>query len=95
MAQRGFRAGGEDDDIRAELRQAARIAHAANGEPILEFGLRRAQGIDGGLADPEQADVWLTMLPGVVTSGIFADLATEALLGRPDGQLETLVRATR
>jgi nicotinate phosphoribosyltransferase len=30
--------------------KAARIAHAAQGEPILEFGLRRAQGIDGGLA---------------------------------------------
>jgi nicotinate phosphoribosyltransferase len=30
--------------------KAARIALAAQGEPILEFGLRRAQGIDGGLA---------------------------------------------
>jgi nicotinate phosphoribosyltransferase len=30
--------------------KAARVAVAAKGEPILEFGLRRAQGIDGGLA---------------------------------------------
>ncbi len=30
--------------------KAARIAIAARGEPILEFGLRRAQGIDGALA---------------------------------------------
>jgi len=30
--------------------KAARINLAAKGEPILEFGLRRAQGIDGGLA---------------------------------------------
>jgi nicotinate phosphoribosyltransferase len=30
--------------------KAARVAHAAQGEPILEFGLRRAQGMDGGLA---------------------------------------------
>ena len=30
--------------------KAARICHAAHGEPVLEFGLRRAQGIDGGLA---------------------------------------------
>ncbi|MEZ5393196.1 MAG: nicotinate phosphoribosyltransferase [Bryobacterales bacterium] len=30
--------------------KAARIAHAAQGEQILEFGLRRAQGVDGGLA---------------------------------------------
>jgi nicotinate phosphoribosyltransferase len=30
--------------------KAARIVLAAEGEPVLEFGLRRAQGIDGGLA---------------------------------------------
>jgi len=30
--------------------KSARIAIAAHGEPILEFGLRRAQGIDGALA---------------------------------------------
>lgn len=60
-----------------------------NGNAILDAR------IDGGLADPEQTDVWLTMLPGVVTSGIFTDLATEALLGRPDGQVETLTRAAR
>lgn len=30
--------------------KAARIVMAARGEPVLEFGLRRAQGIDGGLS---------------------------------------------
>lgn len=30
--------------------KAARIAHAANGDPVLEFGLRRAQGVDGAIA---------------------------------------------
>lgn len=30
--------------------KAARIATAARGEPVLEFGLRRAQGIDGALS---------------------------------------------
>jgi nicotinate phosphoribosyltransferase len=30
--------------------KAARIALAARGEPVLEFGLRRAQGVDGALA---------------------------------------------
>lgn len=30
--------------------KAARICQAAKGEPVLEFGLRRAQGVDGGLA---------------------------------------------
>lgn len=30
--------------------KAARVCRAARGEPVVEFGLRRAQGIDGGLA---------------------------------------------
>ncbi|HOY66483.1 MAG TPA: nicotinate phosphoribosyltransferase [Candidatus Ozemobacteraceae bacterium] len=30
--------------------KAARVCHATRGEPVLEFGLRRAHGIDGGLA---------------------------------------------
>jgi nicotinate phosphoribosyltransferase len=30
--------------------KAARVNLAARGQPVLEFGLRRAQGIDGGLA---------------------------------------------
>ncbi len=30
--------------------KAARVCGAARGRPVLEFGLRRAQGIDGGLA---------------------------------------------
>ena len=30
--------------------KAARLVLAANGEPVLEFGLRRAQGIDGSLS---------------------------------------------
>jgi nicotinate phosphoribosyltransferase len=30
--------------------KAARIVRAAGGDPVLEFGLRRAQGIDGALA---------------------------------------------
>jgi nicotinate phosphoribosyltransferase len=30
--------------------KAARVCSAAGGEPVLEFGLRRAQGVDGALA---------------------------------------------
>ncbi|HEV8579207.1 MAG TPA: nicotinate phosphoribosyltransferase [Thermoanaerobaculia bacterium] len=30
--------------------KAARVCLAAQGEPVIDFGLRRAQGIDGGLA---------------------------------------------
>ncbi len=37
--------------------KAARIALAARGEPVLEFGLRRAQGIDGALTASRAAFV--------------------------------------
>jgi len=37
--------------------KAARICMAAQGEPVLEFGLRRAQGIDGGLTASRAAYV--------------------------------------
>ena len=30
--------------------KAARVCHAAGAEPVIEFGLRRAQGLDGGLS---------------------------------------------
>jgi len=60
-----------------------------NGNAILDVRL------EGGLLDPEQFDVWVSLLPGVVTSGVFADLATDALLGRPDGTVETLSRPGR
>ncbi len=37
--------------------KAARVCQAARGEPVLEFGLRRAQGIDGGLSASRSAYV--------------------------------------
>src|SRR4051812_41820501 len=37
--------------------KAARVALAARGEPVLEFGLRRAQGVDGALAASRAAHV--------------------------------------
>jgi nicotinate phosphoribosyltransferase len=30
--------------------KAARVCHEAKGDPVIDFGLRRAQGIDGGLS---------------------------------------------
>ena len=35
--------------------KAARVCQAARGAPVLEFGLRRAQGIDGGVAGSRAA----------------------------------------
>ncbi len=46
----------------------------------------------GGLEDPEAADVAIALLPGVAETGLFVDLATEALLGRADGEVERLPR---
>src|SRR5205814_9575292 len=37
--------------------KAARICQAARGEPVIEFGLRRAQGIDGALSASRAAFV--------------------------------------
>jgi nicotinate phosphoribosyltransferase len=37
--------------------KAARVCHAARSEPVLEFGLRRAQGIDGSLTAARAAYV--------------------------------------
>ena len=37
--------------------KAARVCQAAQDEPVLEFGLRRAQGIDGGLSASRAAHV--------------------------------------
>lgn len=37
--------------------KAARVCHAARGEPVLEFGLRRAQGMNGGLTASRAAYV--------------------------------------
>jgi nicotinate phosphoribosyltransferase len=37
--------------------KSARVCLAAKGEPVLEFGLRRAQGVDGGLAASRAAYV--------------------------------------
>jgi nicotinate phosphoribosyltransferase len=37
--------------------KAARVVLAAKGDPVLEFGLRRAQGLDGGLSASRAAHV--------------------------------------
>jgi ribose 5-phosphate isomerase A len=57
-----------------------------NGNAILDA---RA---GGGLPDPAVTDVTIALLPGVPETGLFVDLATDALLGRSDGTIEHLTR---
>jgi ribose 5-phosphate isomerase A len=44
-----------------------------------------------GDADLESLDAELKRLPGVVEHGLFIGLASQALLGRPDGEVEVLL----
>jgi ribose 5-phosphate isomerase A len=45
-----------------------------------------------GDSDLESLDAELKQLPGVVEHGLFIGLASQALLGRPDGEVEVLLR---
>jgi nicotinate phosphoribosyltransferase len=49
--------------------KAARVVQAARGEPVLEFGLRRAQGIDGGLSASRAAWIGGTQATSNVLAG--------------------------
>ncbi len=54
--------------------KAARICDAARGEPVLELGLRRAQGIDGGLAASRAAWIGGVAATSNVLAGKLYDL---------------------
>jgi nicotinate phosphoribosyltransferase len=61
--------------------KAARICLAAKGDPVIEFGLRRAQGADGGIAAARAAyiggctgtsNVWASKVLGIPAVGTHA-----------------------
>ena len=54
--------------------KAARIVHAAGGAPVLEFGLRRAHGPDGGLSCARAACVGGVRSTSNVLAGMVYDL---------------------
>ncbi len=43
-----------------------------------------------GIEDVHVLDVELALMPGIAEHGLFVDMATEAILGREDGTVETL-----
>jgi ribose 5-phosphate isomerase A len=47
----------------------------------------------GGVADPAVTDVTIGLLPGVVETGLFIDLADLALLGDDDGEVTRVTQA--
>lgn len=55
-----------------------------NGNAIIDARM------DRGLSDPAAWDQRIGMLPGVVTTGLFVDMAQRAYLGRDDGSLAVL-----
>jgi nicotinate phosphoribosyltransferase len=54
--------------------KAARVVSAARGEPVLEFGLRRAQGVDGGLSAARAAYVGGCAATSNVLAGKLLDI---------------------
>jgi ribose 5-phosphate isomerase A len=76
----------EDDGFTVTVRREddGSEVRTDNGNALLDARLA------GGLEDPATTDVWLTMMPGVVCSGLFVDLAERALLGRDDGGVEVI-----
>ncbi|MBP89374.1 MAG: nicotinate phosphoribosyltransferase [Planctomycetaceae bacterium] len=54
--------------------KAARVCQAAQGDPVLEFGLRRAQGIDGGLTASRAAYIGGAAATSNVLAGKLFDI---------------------
>lgn len=55
-----------------------------NGNQLLDARM------PGGIEDPAVEDLWLAQLPGVVTSGLFVEMAERAFVADEDGQVVEL-----
>lgn len=74
-------------DVTVRLDEDARAASTDNGNHVLDARLA------GGITDPAVEDLWIAQLPGVVTSGLFVDMAERALLADEDGRVVERVAA--
>lgn len=77
---------------RALTERGAEVEHrlTADGSPFLTDNgnaVLDARFV-GGIEDPAVTDVAIAMLPGVVTSGLFVEMADLAVLGAADGSVE-------
>lgn len=54
--------------------KAARICHAAKNDPVIEFGLRRAQGIDGAMSATRSAYIGGCVATSNVLGGKYYDI---------------------
>lgn len=75
------------------LRSSGGVGGAAfvtdNGNHLLDARM------PGGIPDPAVEDVWLAQLPGVVTSGLFVEMAERALLADEHGHVVERTPASR
>ncbi|MEX2549963.1 MAG: ribose 5-phosphate isomerase A, partial [Nitriliruptoraceae bacterium] len=76
----------EGFQVVARRRRDGGLVITDNGNHLLDARLA------GGIEDPAVVDVWLATVPGVVTSGLFVDLAERAVLGNVDGSVVTVMR---
>src|SRR5690606_489229 len=62
----------------------------SDGEPFLTDNGNRVLCLHypGGIEDPAVEDLALAMIPGVVCSGLFVEMASLAVIGHPDGSVE-------
>ena len=83
LAQRLLLASGRAET--AELR----MAKCKAGPVVTDGGHFVIDAHLGGIEDPAGTDAWLRSVPGVLETGLFAAMATEAVFGMPSGAVET------
>jgi len=66
-----------------------RTANAKDGPVVTDQGLWIIDAeFPDGIAAPEDLDRQLNDRPGVLDHGLFLDMATEVLVGHPDGSVD-------
>jgi ribose 5-phosphate isomerase A len=65
-----------------------RMAEAKDGPAVTDQGFWILDAhFDGGIDDPDALDLFLGTRPGVLDHGLFLDVATDVIVGRPDGSI--------